>query len=387
MASSLPQSQQDDGVDRLLTIVLDDEHPIAYDGVSAWSPHSIDVRARHRSPDRHEMERWDESLPSSSTSTCTTRHSTTRTERPKTMPRVRSALVSLGLLSLLPVQAGARPAGRDGARSSSRSTPSMSSSPSTQSPIQRSARNSDGYIIHAKRDRRRSSERRLADVSEGIDERGVRRGSERYLDGADGKQPENQATPRWTTRKPPPSSFISPASPPSSSPLSGSRPTPAPPLLTQYRKDGIPPAEPTSTPTPTTEATFRRITVPNTILPYLFTTDSDGQLGTANWELYGRVARDPSIIGRAEEEMTTTITTSLLDPTEPETTASTSMAGSMATQVAAADADGMDTTFLITDALPRGWGIESDRGDLYAVPLITVASVCLAALIFCFIVM
>jgi hypothetical protein len=127
--------------------------------------------------------------------------------------------------------------------------------------------------------------------------------------------------------------------------------------------------------------------VPNTILPYLFTTDSDGQLGTANWELYGRVAQDPSIIGRAEEEMTTTITTSLLDPTEPETTASTSTAGSMATQVAAADADGMDTTFLITDALPRGWGIESDRGDLYAVPLITVASVCLAALIFCFIVM
>lgn len=59
----------------------------------------------------------------------------------------------------------------------------------------------------------------------------------------------------------------------------------------------------------------------------------------------------------------------------------------MPTQLVAAEVDGMDETFLITDALPRGWGIESDRGDLYAVPLITVASVCLAAVIFCFIVM
>jgi hypothetical protein len=150
MASSLPQSQEEDGVDRLLTIEPDDEHPIAYDGVSAWSPHSIDVRARHRPPDRHEMERWDESLSSSSTSTCTTKYSTKQPERAKSMPRVRSALVSLGLLSLLPVQAGARPAGRDGARAPARSSSSTSSSPSIQSPIQRNARNSDGFIIHAK---------------------------------------------------------------------------------------------------------------------------------------------------------------------------------------------------------------------------------------------
>ena len=352
---------------------------------------SIVGRARHSPSDRHEMERWRDALPSSTTSTSTStstsgRNDASMTERmasrARTTSRARSTLVSLGLLSLLPVQAGARPAGRDRA-----SSPATSSSQSTVSSIPSSSSTArwtpDGYLVRAKRDRRRSTERLARNESSNEKISAVVPGHERSTDRFGGKQIDIEATPRWITRTSPPLSSTT-ATPPSHS--SKPRSTPAPPLLTQYRRDGIPPAEPTSTPTPTTESTFHRITVPNSVLPYLLTTDSDGQIGTANWELYGRVAQDPSIVGRAEES-TTTITTSLLDPTEPETTQFSSTAGSVATQVAAADADGMDTTFLITDALPRGWGIESDRGDLYAVPLITVASVCLAAVIFCFIVM
>jgi hypothetical protein len=159
--------------------------------------------------------------------------------------------------------------------------------------------------------------------------------------------------------------------------------------MNDRKRDGIPTASATSTPTPTTDALFHRMTVANTVLPYLLTTGSDGTLGTAGWELYGRVGVDPSALG--EDSTTIIVTSSLMDPSVPETETTASSASSSAipavTQVAAAAGEDVDTTFLITDALPRGWGLESDRGDLYAVPLITVASVCLAAVIFSFIVM
>lgn len=167
--------------------------------------------------------------------------------------------------------------------------------------------------------------------------------------------------------------------------------TPCPTKTNLRIRDGIPPPSATSTPTPTTAATFRRITVPATVLPYLLTTDDQGRWGTANWEIYGRRAAAASTSGVSNEPDTSTVTvlSSLQDPSNPQETSQTSSSSIRSSVIGASDdgGDDVDTTFVITDALPRGWGISSDRGDLYAVPLITVASVCLAALIFAFIVM
>jgi hypothetical protein len=262
-----------------------------------------------------------------------------------------------------------------------------------------SRRSSDrNAIIHrfagqTKRDRRRSTDREARDSQRAGPIEDVRASSwiadtvnRRQV--IQQRQPSPQvATSRWTTSTRTTSNHPTPSSSTSSQLCSYSIPLPTP--IPDRRRDGIPTAPATSTPTPTTDVHFHRMTVPNTVLPYLLTTGRDGTLGTAGWELYGRVGVDPSSLG--EDSITVTITSSLMDPSIPEVETSAPSASSSAipvvTQVAAAAGDDVDTTFLITDALPRGWGLESDRGDLYAVPLITVASVCLAAVIFSFIVM
>jgi hypothetical protein len=326
-------------------------------------------------PDQYTSSRvlqHDPSMPSSSCDIKTTDHaSATRYRMPSNLSRVRPALIGLALLSLLPVQAGAAPVSRRPSTSSDRYT------------------SSHWLAGQSKRDRRRSTDRSAVDGTRQVVDSSRRSPSDKELDPRYAEQehsrPSQRQIPGWSipTQSNPESS---------SSTLSPTRSTYLPADITQRRRDGIPPPEPTSTPTPTTEATFRRITVPNTVLPYLLTTDTDGRLGTAGWELYGRLGRDPADLG--SDVSTITRTSSLVDPTNPDSAQTTSSLSSISsavravtTQVAAVEDEEVDTTFLITDALPRGWGIRSDRGDLYAVPLITVASVGLAAVIISLIVM
>ena len=290
-----------------------------------------------------------------------------------TFTRIRSTLTGFALISLLPVSAGARPVEGESPKSPDRA----SSHPR--------------FAGQGKRDRRRSTDHEIRDAGY-ADVAEDRRAWSRSRDKVNGRQVLQERLPspqrgsmRWTTST---RTALNRPTASSSSQLH-SYSLPSPTAMNDRKRDGIPTASATSTPTPTTDAFFHRMTVANTVLPYLLTTGSDGTLGTAGWELYGRVGVDPSALG--EDSTTIVVTSSLLDPSLPETETTSSSASSsavpVATQVAAAAGDGVDTTFLITDALPRGWGLESDRGDLYAVPLITVASVCLAAVIFSFIVM
>ncbi|KAJ9102022.1 hypothetical protein QFC19_004948 [Naganishia cerealis] len=119
------------------------------------------------------------------------------------------------------------------------------------------------------------------------------------------------------------------------------------PTMTLHRRVDV-----TTAPSPTATSTAFPIPVPVTALPYKLTQESDGIWTTVDggWTLYGRASIQP-------------------------------------THQALADTDNSaNKTYDITAALPTGWGRDSVRGNLYAVPLIVVASVCLALLFIVFII-
>ncbi|KAJ9093090.1 hypothetical protein QFC21_006586 [Naganishia friedmannii] len=119
------------------------------------------------------------------------------------------------------------------------------------------------------------------------------------------------------------------------------------PTKTLYARAGT-----SETSTATATSTTFPIPVPVTVLPYKMTMNSDGLWTTVNggWTLYGRasVNRTHNALANADD----------------------------------GDGDGYD----ITTTLPIGWGQDSVRGNLYAVPLIVVASVCLASLFIVFVI-
>ncbi|GHJ89139.1 hypothetical protein NliqN6_5541 [Naganishia liquefaciens] len=120
---------------------------------------------------------------------------------------------------------------------------------------------------------------------------------------------------------------------------------PSDPTLTTFQRRVDPAASSSRT-------TSFPIEVPVTVLPYKLTKGSDGEWTTVDggWTLYGRTSVN-------------------------------------ATHHALADTDSsQNRTFNITASLPYGWGNDSERGALYAVPLIVVASVCLALLFMAFVV-
>lgn len=106
------------------------------------------------------------------------------------------------------------------------------------------------------------------------------------------------------------------------------------------------------------------------MLPYKLTKGGDGGWTTVDggWELYGRTSVDVSPFTYSQFLTNST----LQQPTHQ----------------ALADTDqAPNTTFNITASLPSGWGLDSQRGALYAVPLIVVASVCMALLFMAFVVL
>lgn len=118
--------------------------------------------------------------------------------------------------------------------------------------------------------------------------------------------------------------------------------------------------------------------------------NQEGEYEPVLWQVYGREASSQDAL------TTTVITTSARDTSNPEATSliptviTTSVpipvnVGSSKDMAAQENNPGQG--FTLIDNLPPGWGDDDDRGELYAVPLITVASVCLALLIVCFIVM
>ncbi|KAJ9110808.1 hypothetical protein QFC22_006664 [Naganishia vaughanmartiniae] len=119
------------------------------------------------------------------------------------------------------------------------------------------------------------------------------------------------------------------------------------PTPTIYRREA---ASETST-AAATSTTFP-IPVPVTVLPYKVTRNSDGVWTTVDqgWTLYGRASVKPTHNALANAD------------------------------------DGDGDVYDITTALPARWGQDSVRGNLYAVPLIVVASVCMALLFIVFIV-
>lgn len=132
--------------------------------------------------------------------------------------------------------------------------------------------------------------------------------------------------------------------------------------------------------TATTGGPYAHITCPpislvdETALPYYITQGEDGHWtkADAGWVLFGRGTAPIPVATAAVAEA-------------PSSASSGSATTSQATALAASN--GATATYDVTSALPKGWGKTSDRSSLYAVPLIVVSSVILAALITAFIVL
>lgn len=149
---------------------------------------------------------------------------------------------------------------------------------------------------------------------------------------------------------------------------------------------------PNSTPTPTTTTsshgttTFQPIIVSETSLPYILTQDSDGSWGRSSdgWLIYGRASSDSVFAGSSY-----VFNNGTDGGTEDGSGDLVTMSGTAATAAGSSltATSPPSTQFHVTDALPYGWGQTSDRGDLYAVPLIVVASVVLSGVFTGFVVL
>lgn len=128
----------------------------------------------------------------------------------------------------------------------------------------------------------------------------------------------------------------------------------------------------------TTTTTFSPIIVAETSLPLLLTQNSDGSWSrsTDGWLIYGRASSDSVFAGGSYVSNNGTA-----DGNQDGSGDMVTFSGSLSSAGAAATPTTSTPSYQVTDVLPKGWGSTSDRSNLYAVPLIVVASVVLACMI------